>query len=375
MITHFPRDLSKPAGGPAVGSIALLRALARYADLDLHVITDRIRQGEPYRLADPRCTVYPIRARRWLPGFLAVTTTERWHIARLLEAIRPDVVHVQGQATWVDPRRWPAVLTVRGIPEIDTLYSQRPFRRVRAWYTAVTQRRDRRRYRDVICITEYVRRRLAGHFTGRLHFIPNCIDDGFFGVERRPEPGRVLFTGSLIPLKNIDGLLDAARVVAAAVPGFALRLAGGAEREEYLESRRRRAAELGLADRVAFLGRLSREELGRELAAAACLVLPSFQENRPMALAEAMAAGLPAVASAVGGVPEMIEEGQTGFLVDPHRPQEIADRLIRILQDPALAEQMGRKAKARAQAFRSDEVAARTLEVYRLAHAEWQKGR
>ena len=88
-----------------------------------------------------------------------------------------------------------------------------------------------------------------------------------------------------------------------------------------------------------------RKETCRELAEACCLVLPSFQETLPVAIAEAMAAGVPVVASAVGGVPEMIEEGKSGYLVDPHRPDQIADRVLRILKDPGLAAEIIKKVK------------------------------
>jgi len=373
MITHFPVDLVKPAGGVVVGSIALLRGLARFPDVELHVITDRVPRKESYAVEDPRCTVHPVPQPWWMPGFLAISTVTRWRIAGILKTLKPDVVHAQGQACWVDPRRWPAVLTVRGIPEIDVLYSHRPLRRLRSWFMRLTQRRDRRRYRHIICITDYVRRQLAGQLRGRRHHIPNPVDDAFFDLARAPQPGRVLFAGWIIPIKNVTGLLEAARIVREGAPEFSLHLAGGPYRQDYLEALRRRAAELGLAAHVKFLGSLSREELSRELAAACCLVLPSFQENRPMAVAEAMAAGVPVVASAVGGVPEMIEEGKSGYLVDPHRPGQIADRVLRVLKDAALAERLGREARRSAQAYRIERVADQTMEVYRQVRAEWRR--
>lgn len=373
MITHFPVDLVKPAGGVAVVSIALLRGLARFPDVELHVITDRVPRKESYAVEDPRCTVHPVPQPWWMPGFLAVSTVTRWRIAKILKTLKPDVVHTQGQACWVDPRRWPAVLTVHGIPEIDVLYSHRPLRRLRSWFMHLTQRRDRRRYRHIICISDYVRRRLAGQLRGRCHFIPNPVDDVFFDLARAPQPGRALFVGSIIPIKNVADLLEAARIVREGAPEFSLHLAGGPRRQDYLDGQRRRAEELGLADHVKFLGSLSRGELSRELAAAACLVSSSLQETFGIAIAEAMAAGVPVVASAVGAVPERVQDGENGFLVDPHRPDQIADRVLRILKDPALAERLGRQARRRAQAYRPERVADQTMEVYRQIRAEWRR--
>jgi len=84
-----------------------------------------------------------------------------------------------------------------------------------------------------------------------------------------------------------------------------------------------------------------------------------------MAVAEAMAAGVPVVASDVGGVADMVRDGETGYLIDPSRPDMIADRIERILMDPDLAGRFGRTAKEKAMVQHPDRVAEQTLEVYR----------
>ena len=371
MVTHFPENLSKPVGGVATASIALLRGLSRYGDLDLHVVTSHVSRR--FRLEEPRCTVHPFPVNRWLPGFLAGVTTARWRVAKVLKAIQPDLVHLQNDAYLVDGRRWPSILTVHGIIELDLLYSHRAFRGFRSRLAAATEAKGRSCFRHIISISDYVLRQLAGQLRGECTFIPNAVEDVFFDLVRSPVPRRVLFVGSIIQRKNVAGLLEAARLIRDAVPDFSLHFAGQPYAAEYLELQRRRCKELGLSKHVRFLGNLGREELHRELAAAACLVLPSFQETLPVAIAEAMAVGIPIVASAVAGIPEMVADGENGFLIDPHRTDQIADRLIRILQDPVLAERLGRASKEKAQAYRIARVAAQTREVYLKVLAE--KGR
>jgi glycosyltransferase involved in cell wall biosynthesis len=121
-----------------------------------------------------------------------------------------------------------------------------------------------------------------------------------------------------------------------------------------------------LSDNVCFLGNISIDEVQIELSKANCLVVSSFQENAPLSIAEAMAAGVPVVGARVGGVPEMIEDGKTGLLVDPYDVNDIAKAVLRILSDRNLAHSMGRQAKEAArQRYMASAVCKKTLQVYK----------
>jgi glycosyltransferase involved in cell wall biosynthesis len=105
-----------------------------------------------------------------------------------------------------------------------------------------------------------------------------------------------------------------------------------------------------------------------ELARAACLFLPSFQETAPMVISEAMAAGLPVAASRICGIPWMVADGTTGHLFDPHDSARMTECLLRLLTDDDFRDRAGRQARLEAnRRFRSDVIAQRTLEVYQLA--------
>lgn len=366
IITHLPDNVVAPAGGVAVGSMALLRGLARRPNVELHVLTDRSCRAAPYYLDALASKVYPVHPTPWLPGILDCVTLQRKRVERYLEEIEPDIVHVQGNACWIHPKRWPAVLTIRGIPERDVLFSPGPLRRFRSLMIRMIQGRDRSRYDHIIAISSYVEKQLGGQLRGCIYHIPNPVEVGFYTLPRRTVPNRVLLLGMIIPLKNIHGLLEAARIVCESVPSLSLHLAGALDRAPaYYEKMCGLLKEYGLDGQARFLGNLSREEVMCELAEAACLVLPSFQENLPMAVAEAMAAGVPVVASDVGGVADMVRDGETGYLIDPSRPDMIADRIERILMDPDLAGRFGRTAKEKAMVQHPDRVAEQTLEVYR----------
>jgi len=125
------------------------------------------------------------------------------------------------------------------------------------------------------------------------------------------------------------------------------------------------AQELGVADRVTFLGTLDLPRLLEEMQRASVFALCSLRENAPMAVAEAMAAGVPVVASQVGGIAWMLDEGRAGLLVqNPRDPEAIATALCGALE-PATHARLSREGRARAEMFRADRVAAQTVAVYR----------
>ncbi|MGH3065067.1 MAG: glycosyltransferase, partial [Gaiellaceae bacterium] len=142
--------------------------------------------------------------------------------------------------------------------------------------------------------------------------------------------GRVLaFAGRLGPQKALGVAFDAV----AAVPGVTLVVAGDGPDRRSLE---RRAAELGLEARVRFLGSVSREDVLRLFRAADASVLSSAWENFPHAVVEALAVGCPVIATAVGGVPEVVRDGENGLLVSPNDAAALAAAIRGFFDDDEL---------------------------------------
>ncbi|MFO0687461.1 MAG: glycosyltransferase [Myxococcota bacterium] len=173
-----------------------------------------------------------------------------------------------------------------------------------------------------------------------------------------PETGLlILAVGNLYPVKDHATLLRALPELGDA----RVAIAGRGEEEPHL---RRLAAELGIESRVHLLG--LRNDVDRLLAAADVFVQPSRSEGLPLAVLEAMAAGLPVVATRVGGMGEAVVDGETGLLVEPERPDILAGALRRLLGDEALRSRLGRAGRARAEAeFSVETMARRYVALYR----------
>jgi colanic acid/amylovoran biosynthesis glycosyltransferase len=162
------------------------------------------------------------------------------------------------------------------------------------------------------------------------------------------DPDRVVCVASLLPKKGHADLIDALALLAERRPGIVLELVGdGPERERIL----RRARERGVAERVCLLGARSSEQVRATLANARAFALPSVRlasgrmEGIPVAMMEAMASGVPVVATRLSGIPELVQDGVTGLLVEPGDPRGLAAALGRVLEDDSLAAELALRAR------------------------------
>ena len=180
--------------------------------------------------------------------------------------------------------------------------------------------------------------------------IQNGVDLGFWtdggGGER--EPGRVVQVGTLRHVKGQDVALRALVLLRADLPHVRLELVGDGPWREHLDAL---AAELGVRDAVTFAGALGPAQIRERLHRASVCVLPSRSEGLPLTLLEAMAAGAPVVASAVGGVPEVAGEPPCVRLVPPDRPEALAEALRSLLAEPEEAGRLAARARTRVEAF------------------------
>src|SRR5688572_28207303 len=174
--------------------------------------------------------------------------------------------------------------------------------------------------------------------------IPNGVEAGSFGPRSHAasQPVRTVVTvANLRPEKNHETLIAAAAQLAADFPGVQFQIVGDGPRRAELEALVRTS---GLERTVAFLGH--REDVSDLLGAADVFVLPSRSEAFPNGAIEAMAAGLPVIASAVGGLLDLIEPDRTGLLVPAEDAGALAAALRRLLNDPPLARRLGEAAQA-----------------------------
>lgn len=198
----------------------------------------------------------------------------------------------------------------------------------------------------------------------RIEVVPNGVSRAHF----MPSPGwpvadpYVLFVGRLVPQKGVDQLLRAFSVVLRRCPDSRLVVVGDGELALYLK---RVARHLGVSQHVSFVQWKSGPELLHYYQQAQVVVVPSNYEPFGLVALEAMACGRPVVASAVGGLQEIIEDGMQGYLVPPGDYLAMAQRLANLLLNPALRQQMGKTGIEQAASYGWENTAQRTLQIYR----------
>lgn len=317
------------------------------------------------------------------------------------EAFRPDIVHGLifhhhfsfGLVRGLDKRGWPVILhahdkgifcptkytcqplddPARPASAFDCLACQRL--RYLPGRASLTTALVNRHVKAVVAVSDSLAGILEANGVQNVSIIhagldPKKIADrGWSGERFRSRLGLgdeplILFGGRFQKEKGDEAAL---RALALIDPALGARLVIAGRRELFGPRLRRLATELDLTDRVVLAGWLDWEQMLGAFRAVQVVLVPSLcADSLPLINLEAMALGLPVVGTCFGGTLEAVLDGVTGFIVDPRRPQEVAERLGRLLADEALAEQMGQAGASRlAEKFSLSAQADRFEELYR----------
>lgn len=283
-----------------------------------------------------------LRARLWQAFYFA----EAGVLARHLQ--ENGVVHLHNHSA--DSSGTVAMLAsaMTGIPFSITLHGPAIFYEPKWW------RLDEKiaRARFVVCISHFCRSQ-AMLFSDQTHWhklrIVHCgVTPASYGtVPRKPFLGRVCFVGRLDAVKGVPLLLEAFAAVRYRHPEARLTIVGDGPDRARLEAQ---MCDLELTEVVCFAGYLDERAVARLLEEVDMLILPSFAEGLPVVLMEAMASRIPVIASRVAGVPELVEDGVSGFLVPPSDLETLIERLDQLLADPGLCARMGAAGRLRVEA-------------------------
>ena len=371
LVGPYPLDVERPQGGVEASFATLVRSLAELPRLDPHVVTfvPGLQKARTRDLGAFQVDYLPAATRL---RSATLHAHERRALGKRLPSLRPDLVHAQDALRHgficlkaVD-RRLPLVLSIHGIARAELAFVESRLTRLRMAAADIPMERYCiRKARFLLQPTRYPERYFGEEVRGRIWDVGNPIADTFFAVDRNPEPGRILYLGAVIPRKRTLDLVEALARVAVPHPSVTLRVVGFDANAAYAERVRLRMAELGVGEKVVFLRGLTADEVLDEYARAAMLVLPSGEETSPMVIGEAMAAGVPVIATRVGGVSFLVGDGVTGHLVEPGDIALLADRISSLVADRSQRDAFGAAGRTRAERhFAATAVAARVAAVY-----------
>lgn len=374
IITSFPDDIGAPVGGVEAVSVVLVQALAEFDDLHIHVVTTRRTYSS---LRTEQWGKVIVHRLPWAGGSTLRNAVGpgRRQMQKYIVKIKPDLIHAHDTyGLMVQDIPVPRVLTVHGFIHADTALQPGCLARPRSRMWKFVELRGWSKFPHIISISPYVREKVKTATRATIHDIDNPVQVDFFSVEHQDEDNTVFFAGSMTRLKNPIVILQAANLFSAERHKINIRLAGRACDPNYYRIMQDFAKQSGLEENTRFLGELNQQEIRRELSAASVFVLPSLHENAPVSVGEAMAAGVPVVTSNRCGMPCMVRDGESGFLVDPNNPDDIARRLRQLLKNDELRRSMGAKGREIAlDRFHPAKVAVRTRQVYSRAIHDFQQ--
>lgn len=325
VFNHLPIALVGPLPPPSGGMANQTRQLARLLqESGLHV--ELVQVNSPYRPA--WISLIPmVRAIFRLAPYLV----QLW---RIIGRVR--LMHVMANSGWswylfVTPAVWigwlrgvPIVINYRG-GEAETFFS-RAWRLVRP--TVVKA--------DLVVVPSSFLEAIFARREIKTKIVPNIIDlQYFYPSEVQHDRGlHLLVARNLEPIYGIATALKAFSLLKKDFPSAKLSVAGSGPLRLELENL---ANSLGIAESVIFTGRLDNLQMAGLYRRVDLLLNPSLADNMPISLLEALACGVPIVSTNIGGIPCLVEEGQTALLVDPDDAEAMAKAATRILRDPVLA--------------------------------------
>ena len=382
ILGDYPLNPNSIVGGVEAVVRYLVMELRCFDDLDIHVLTLRSDVAKTQVCRDGNLTIHYVPAAYRFANvtFFAVN---KLRVLRQLARIQPDLIHahIAGQyAEMAHLSRRPYVLTAHGIRHREEWMRH-------GWFNRTVRRRllireefgSIYRARHLIMISPYISDEFGPWIRATVYPIENPVIESYYQLPAQVGSDRLLYVGKIVRAKGLSELIQAVARLRDQGCRPELRLAGGPSQGEgivYVNDLRGVVHDLRLDAQVHFLGQQDEAQLLDEYARCAGVVLPSHQETAPMAIQQAMAAAKPVVATRVGGIPYLVANGETGWLVPPRDVDALADGLCQLLRDADRRQRFGQNARDQAiQRFRAATVACRTREVYHAVLKESQHAR
>jgi glycosyltransferase involved in cell wall biosynthesis len=281
---------------------------------------------------------------------------------------RNDILHVMANSGWswhlfATPAIW--VARLRGVPVVVNYRGGEAGQFLASMHGVV-----RLSMRRVACLAvpSAFLQEVFGRFGMAATIVPNIVDLSRFRA-RDPRSGgspHLMVARNLEPLYDNATALHAFKIVKRQFHDARLTIAGSGPEAARLQGL---ASELDIADAVRFVGRLDRDAMASMYRTADVTINPSLADNMPNSILESLASGVPVVSTRVGGVPFMVQDGETALLVNPSDPMQMAEACIRLLQDNSLWLQLSSAGLAEVQRYTWEHVGPQLAALYRKAAA------
>lgn len=362
---------------PATWVVNIIKSIKKfYPSIELHIVTESVRIFKSIVFCKDDIFFHIVRSgssipfsKRGFPSFLPLDVCtffllNRHRLIREIRKINPDLIHAHGTefsyAFTAATSGYPAIISVQGIIN-ELIKSSWKFR---YFILAKLERLTIKRGSFFIAKTSFAKKVISSFNSSAYVFeIENPMNESFFLTKRNKvtEHKSILFVGNIIKEKGIEELIEAM----VELPSANLIIVGDGN-PQYLTYLKSRIESYGLSGRIKWTGILTPIEISSIMESSSVLVLPSYMETSPNVVSEAICAGLPVIATKVGGIPDMILNEKTGLLIDPQNVQQLVKAIQYILDNSLMSEKMGVAAREEnSKRYSPQRIAQLTVDAYR----------
>lgn len=299
-------------------------------------------------------------------------------MVRDIVALGPEVCHVHGTGAFskeiyfaLQQHGIKMMLTVHGILREEKKQALMRKPSLKALYQYIVQSRDERELLEsaprIIVDTAYVEDKLKAYGLKRvpeMHVIPQGIDEVYYVIQCNPKSNVILCVGAISPRKGHLYTVEMFNRLRTRGVDAKLRIIGSLADKTYYEQLKQKIAESKYKNDILLEANLPREELLKAYAEAKLFVLHSREESQGIVFAEAMATGVPVVATKIGGIPYVVEDGKSGWLCPYGNVETMTDMVAQLMTDDALWKQYSREAREIAKGYSWVDIANRIVRLY-----------
>ena len=377
-----PYTIGNIIGGGAERHVKnIIGKLTSYSDLELHIITISKDSKEDSVFKKDGVTVHQIKANK-LPMTIAGIIIYPVKILKEVKKIKPDLIHGQmigapyGLATGILSKRYPTILTIHTIVKQTSKTNLSSFfGKIHDTLWRLLEKWELKRIPYLIVVSPHLKEELKKDGARNIYVIPNGIDANWFGVPDRSIAGRILFVGRIRPGKGIDNLIKSMKLVIDKGYDMHLHVVGPTIDSRYLKYLQELTKKMEITEHVTFTGGLYGDALLNEYAECSVFVLPSLDESNPIVLLEAMASGKPVIATNVGGIPYMVENGENGFLVNYGDIEGMAGKILMLMNNKKLRGIIAENGKKVVMKYSWEKISSETYEIYKHVYETRKRGK
>lgn len=353
--------------------------LSHRKDIELHILTVGRNNGQ---IEKDRLIIHTVKKRKifYIPFLTPILL---WNVGRTLIKINPEVVHAISTGSFYSTEaaffrnKYPTVLTAYGISLKEKKYYKQDYMKflqlIFALIGILNERYVLSKIPNIVVDSSSIKDLINKWTKSKIYVVPAGIE--YVKIEKMwshtllKENPDIFFVNNFTKIKGVDILIEALPLVKKSIPNLSVYIAGSGPQENSLKSL---VEKFNLENNVKFLGFVSEEDKYRYYKACKLVVVPSRWDCQPLGLFEAAASGKPVIASDMSN-PGIVEDRVTGFIFESENVEDLADKIITLLKNDRLREEMGNIAQQKVKQYDWSMVAEKYVEIYRGAIKDFQK--